>query len=143
MSFHYTLMKTHSLLRRDIMARARAELHLTSGQPKVLEALIHHEGQDQKTLAAICEIEPATLGSILLGMEKAGLIERRKKPDNRRSLYAYLTPEGKKKALGMAQIFEEEDEKALAPLSETERQVLKTALEKVCHQMKKGRSLHA
>ena len=69
MSFHYTLMKTHSLLRRDIMARARAELHLTSGQPKVLEALIHHEGQDQKTLAAICEIEPATLGSILLDLQ--------------------------------------------------------------------------
>jgi DNA-binding MarR family transcriptional regulator len=140
MSFHYTLMKTHALLRRRIMERSRKELQLTSGQPKVLEALMDHEGQDQKTLAAICEIEPATLGSILLGMEKAGLIERRKKPDNRRSLYAYLTAEGKKKALGMAQIFEEEDEKALAPLSEPERQALKTALEKIYRQMKEDKT---
>ncbi|MGN0193995.1 MAG: MarR family winged helix-turn-helix transcriptional regulator [Pseudoramibacter sp.] len=140
MSLHYTLMKTHALLRRDIMARAREELHLTSGQPKVLEALIHHEGQDQKTLASICEIEPATLGSILLGMEKAGLIERRKKPGNRRSLYAYLTEGGKQKALKMMEIFEEEDKKALASLSEAERQALKTALEKIYRHMKEDKT---
>ena len=45
-------------------------------------------------IADCCEIEPAAAGSILLRMETAGLVTRRNRPDNRRSLYVSLPPKG-------------------------------------------------
>ena len=75
-SLHYLLMKAHAMMQRCIFAEAQ-KIGLSSGQPKVLDYLYSHEGSDQKTIAAYCEIEPATLASILLRMEQKQLIERR------------------------------------------------------------------
>lgn len=66
-SLHYLLMKTHSMLSRGILSEA-AKIGLTPGQPKILEFLLAKTEADQKTIAAYCEIEPATVGSILLRM---------------------------------------------------------------------------
>lgn len=63
-SLHYLLMKTHSMLSRGILSEA-AKIGLTPGQPKILEFLLAKTEADQKTIAAYCEIEPATVGSIL------------------------------------------------------------------------------
>lgn len=76
-SLHYLLMKTHSMLSRGILSEA-AKIGLTPGQPKILEFLLAKTEADQKTIAAYCEIEPATVGSILLRMEDAGLVVRRR-----------------------------------------------------------------
>lgn len=65
-----------------------------AGQPKILEYLAEYGEHEQKDIATYREIEPATVGSILLRMETAGLIARRNRPDNRRSLYVSLTPKG-------------------------------------------------
>ena len=70
-SLHYLLMKAHTNLSRYILAQA-SSLSLTPGQPKVLDFLQKAGEADQKTIAAYCEIEPATAGSILLRMEQAG-----------------------------------------------------------------------
>ena len=83
-SLHYLLMKAHAMMQRCIFAEAQ-KIGLSSGQPKVLDYLYSHEGSDQKTIAAYCEIEPATLASILLRMEQKQLIERRQEHGNRRS----------------------------------------------------------
>lgn len=137
MDFHYIIMKTHAQLSKQIAARAQKELGLSPGQPKVLDCLIGIEGSDQKTLAAACEIEQATLGSLLLRMEKKGLIERRQLPGNRRSLFVYLTEEGREKAKRMKQIFDEEDQKALQGLHEEQRKQLLKNLESICAEMTK------
>lgn len=68
-SLHYLLMKTHTILNRQILNCA-GKAGLTAGQPKVLEFLSQHGESDQKTIASYCEIEPATVGSILLRMER-------------------------------------------------------------------------
>ena len=73
-SLHYLLMKAHTTLNRKIVAGV-GELGLTSGQPKVLDYLNRFGERDQKTIAAYCEIEPATVGSILTRMEAAGLLD--------------------------------------------------------------------
>ena len=75
-SLHYLLMKSHSLFSKRVLGEA-AKNGLTPGQPKVLEFLLEAGEADQKTIAAHCEIEPATVGSILLRMEENGLILRR------------------------------------------------------------------
>ena len=131
MHLHYLLMKTHSVLSRKISQRAQKELGLSSGQPKVLDCLLENEGSDQKTIAAICEIEQATLGSILNRMEEKGLIERRQCKGNRRSLFVYFTPYGKETAIKMKKNLDEEDTAAMEILSDNEQKSLNEALEKV------------
>lgn len=130
-SLHYLLMKSHAILNRRILAQA-AKLGLTPGQPKVLDYLLDHEGSDQKTIASYCEIEPATAGSILLGMEEAGLISREQRPGNRRSLFVYLTEKGRRTAEAMAEIFFEMEAQSARALSPEEQDTLRALLERVC-----------
>ena len=129
-SLHYLLMKSHTLLNRKILSQAM-KLGYSPGQPKVLEYLSKYEGSDQKTIAAYCEIEPATVGSILLRMENTGLIERRQAPGNRRSLYVYLTDKGRQAARDIAEVFAQADKTAEASLSPDEVMQLKMLLEKI------------
>ena len=130
-SLHYLLMKTHSIMQRCIFNEAQ-KMGLSSGQPKVLDYLYNCEGSDQKTIAAYCEIEPATLASILLRMEQKGLIERKKKDGNRRSLFVYLTEKGKAVAEQMHTIFEQYDRLASESLSIEETETVRNLLEKIC-----------
>lgn len=126
-SAHYLLMKAHTLLNQQILARAAA-LGLTAGQPKLLEYLAGHEGSDQKTISDYCEIRPSTTGSILAGMEKSGLVERRRPEGDRRSLYVYLTEKGRRAAGEMALIFDEAERRALQGLDAAETETLRRLL---------------
>ena len=130
-SLHYLLMKAHALLSRKIVAGA-AELGLTSGQPKVLDYLLRFGERDQKTIAAYCEIEPATVGSILTRMEAEGLILRRQRPGNRRSLYVSLTERGEEAARALDGVFSAAEEEAAQALSPEEVAALRAALEAFC-----------
>lgn len=133
-SLHYLLMKSHAMLSRRILAQA-GKLGLTSGQPKVLDFLWKYQEADQKTIAAYCEIEPATVGSILLRMENNGLIVRRQKDGNRRSLYVSLTPAGRETAAKLMDIFDSEESSAAAGLTPEEQATLNQLLAKLCDTM--------
>ena len=130
-SLHYLLMKAHTRMHRQIRARA-AELKLTSGQPKILEYLLQFGESNQKAIADYCEIEQATVGSILMRMEATGLITRTQHQGNRRSLYVTLTTEGRAAAEEMEQIFIHEEEKVCANLTMEEQMQLRQLLEKLC-----------
>jgi DNA-binding MarR family transcriptional regulator len=130
-SLHYLLMKTHSMMQRCIVSEAQ-KIGLTSGQPKILDYLYDHEGSDQKTIAAYCEIEPATLVSILLRMEQKGLIERRQENGNRRSLFVYLTEKGRTAANKLHDIFASYDNMATVSMNDDETEKLKELLTNIC-----------
>ena len=129
-SLHYLLMKSHLMLSKKILAEA-AKIGLTAGQPKVLDFLRVHEEEKKKTIASYCEIEQATAGSILLRMEKAGLIVRRQHEGNRRSLFVSLTDKGKEAARQTELIFRQAEEPVAAVLTEEEQEMLKELLIKV------------
>ncbi len=129
-SLHYILMKTHMNMHRNLSCRAAA-IGLTSGKPKILECLADCGEANQKSIARYCEIEQATVGTILLGMESEGLVTRRQKDGNRRSLYVSLTPKGKQAAAAMDNIFRAADAEAVKYLTAEEEAQLKTLLEKV------------
>lgn len=129
-SLHYLLMKAHVNLNRWILNEA-AELGLSPGQPKVLEYLMEWGESNQKTIADYCEIEQATVGSILTRMERDGLIVRTQREGNRRSLYVSLTPKGREMGERMAEVSRRADALAAAGLSEEERTLLPVLLEKV------------
>ncbi len=137
-SLHYSLMKAHTMLNRRILSLAQL-IGLTPGQPKILEYLYSHEGVDQKTIAKHCEIEQATVGSILLRMEQAALVERRQILGNRRSLFVFLTDKGKQAAQAMEKIFAESEQAACHNLTAAETAQLERLLEKVCRSLLKER----
>ena len=126
-SFHHILMKAYFAMHKSVMAEAQ-KIGLTSGQPKILELLYERDGVEQKTIAAHCEIEPATVGNLLGRMESAGLIERRRLGGNRRSLYVYLTDAGRDAAARMEEIFAAAEKRALEGVTDVERAELRKML---------------
>lgn len=133
--FHHLLMKAHTAMHKRIMTGA-ADFKLTAGQPKILEFLSVTGVADQKTIAQHCEIEPATVGSILLRMEEAGLITRSREEGNRRSLFVKLTESGKAAAENTKKLFKEGEEAALVGIDEEQRQLFCQLLDKVYHNLK-------
>ena len=128
-SLHYLLMKTHGALSRRIVASLH-EIGLTSGQPKVLDFLAKHQEADQKTIAAYCEIEQTTVGSILSRMEQGGLVIRRQRSGAPRSRYVSLTHRGEQAAQQVEELFTRAEAPILQALSEEEVTQLKLLLSK-------------
>ena len=67
-TFHYLLMANQAAFRREVFQRLKGS-GLTSGQPKILDYLGDHDGASQKEIAKGCHIEPASLTTVLHGME--------------------------------------------------------------------------
>lgn len=93
-TLHYLLMANHMTFQKQLFANVRG-LGLSAGQPKVLDYLQDHDGSSQKEIAKGCHIEPATLTSLLAGMEKKDLITRSMKEGDRRTLYVHMTKKGR------------------------------------------------
>lgn len=134
---HYLLMKSHALFSRRVLSEI-SKIGLSSGQPKILDFLLQYGEADQKTIAAYCEIEQATVGSILLRMENTGLVLRRQKNGNRRSLYVSLTKAGREKAEKLMDIFREIEADATTGLSVQETETLNQLLSKICFDLQKN-----
>lgn len=122
-SLHYLLMSDHLLFQKTLFTGMK-DTGLTPGQPKVLDYLLSHNGVVQKEIAEACHIEPATLTSVLFGMETGGLIERKNLNGNRRSLYVYLNDKGRKFAEQVREKFGVIEEKALSGFCENEKEQL-------------------
>lgn len=86
---------------------------------------------NQKAIAEYCEIEPATVGSILTRMERDGLVRRSQREGNRRSLYVALTPRGERMGEVMEDVFRRADTLACAQLTPGQQEQLRTLLEAV------------
>lgn len=120
-SLHHLLMTDHTAFHKRIFSALKKE-GLTSGQPKVLEYLSEHDGAVQKDIAAACRIEPATMTSLLCGMEKKELITRCA-PD-RRSLCVYLTDKGKSLIPLIKEEFSSIEDTATSGFSDKEKEML-------------------
>ena len=138
-SIHHLWMKTYLQMKRLVTAQAMP-LGLSPGQPKILEFLAKYGEHEQKDIASYCEIEPATVGNILTRMEAAGLIVRRNRPNNRRSLYVSLTERGEEMARMVGEIFASAEAQITSALTEEERETLFQLLTK-CLQSEKGTCL--
>lgn len=120
LSFHYMLMTSHLALQKKLMTALRPD-GLTVGQPKVLDYLIEHNGANQKEIAQACHIEPASLTSILNGMEEKNMIERKMLHGNRRSLHIFVTPKGRQLQKSISEAFHTLEDTAFDGLSEDDR----------------------
>jgi DNA-binding MarR family transcriptional regulator len=79
------------LLRRNLDRRLQA-LGLTQAQWRAIARLAREEGMTQVDLAESLETQPITVTRLVDRMEKAGWVERRPHPHDRRAVRLFLTP---------------------------------------------------
>src|ERR1700759_2510515 len=71
-------------LRTRFAQKARATHAMTRAQWIILSRLDRQPGMSQNELAAICEVEPTTVGRLIDRLEESGMVERRADPHDRR-----------------------------------------------------------
>ena len=129
-SYHYLSMAVHAMIQKQLMEKVK-EIGLTSGQPKVLDYLIDHDGASQKEIAKACLIEAGSLTSILNRMEEKELVERKIVNGNRRTFCIFLTDQGKKQAKAVKKIFEDLEKEWFEHFDEQEKEQFLKGMEKM------------
>jgi MarR family transcriptional regulator for hemolysin len=82
------------MVRTRFDQRARA-FGMTRAQWLILARLNRQPGLSQNEMAAICEVEPITVGRLIDRLEARGLVERRADPADRRVRRLHLLPAAK------------------------------------------------
>ena len=94
-SFDRDLMILLHDVARTLRTRAdrAARTHgMTRAQWIILARLARQPGLSQNEMAAICEVEPITIGRLVDRLEARGLVERRADPHDRRVRRLHLLP---------------------------------------------------
>lgn len=136
-SLHYYIMAVYCRFQKLLFSRIKGT-GLTLGQPRIMDYLAEHDGAVQKDIARNCHIEPASLSSILGGMEKKGIVTRKMKDGNRRSLHVFLTDRGKELYAQLDQAFKQAENQALQGFTSEEKEAFHSYLERVYNNMKEG-----
>jgi MarR family transcriptional regulator, lower aerobic nicotinate degradation pathway regulator len=89
------------------------------------------DGPSQQQLGAALGLDPSGLISALDELEAAGLLERRRAPDDRRRHALFLTRAGQAKLATARDASRKRGHELIAPLSEAEAQTLHDLLERV------------
>ena len=79
------------LMRKHFDRRA-VRFNLTRAQWRALKRVSYSEGMSQSELAEVLEMEPIAIGRVIDRLQKAGFVERRADPADRRAWRLYLTP---------------------------------------------------
>ena len=107
------------------------ERELTHEQAFVLGYLTKNPGAIQRDIAQISRTSAASVSSLLQGLERRGLVERRTEDGNERSKRVYATPAGAELIAGFEAAMGAADETILAPLNQAERDALHALLVKI------------
>jgi DNA-binding MarR family transcriptional regulator len=140
LTFHYLLLASQAMVQKELLEQL-SDTPLSMGQPKVLDFLKDHDGANQTEIAKGCHIEPPTLSLILRRMEEGGLIERRSEPNNRRTLYVYLTEKGGYYQNQVADVFSGIEEEIFRDFTEAEKARFMDSYAKIYRNLMRKRGL--
>ena len=104
---------------------------LSFEQSFVLGYLVQNPGAIQRDIAEITRTSAASVSSLLQGLERRGLVERRTENGDERRKRVYVTPAGAELIAGFDAAMAAADETILAPLDPTERATLQHLLHKI------------
>ncbi len=108
-----------------------SRFNVTPVQGSVLIFLAEEDQTPSAHLGNRAQLDSATLTGILDRLEVTGLVERRKNPDDRRSILICLTPEGKRIAEDIRSTAEDANQAFFSNLSNEERQIFQLLLRKI------------
>lgn len=107
------------------------ERDLSHEQAFVLGYLVQNPGAIQRDIAEVSRTSAASVSSLLQGLERRGLVERRTQSGDERRKRVFATPAGTELIAGFDVAMAEADETILAPLSPEERATLLALLTKI------------
>jgi MarR family transcriptional regulator, repressor for mepA len=108
---------------------------LSQQQAFALGFLAQNPGAIQRDIAQLTRTTPASVSSLLQGLEARGLVERRTEQGNERSKQVYATATGAELVAGFDVAMEAAGETILAPLDADERETLHALLTKITSQL--------
>ncbi len=104
---------------------------LTHEQGFVLGYLVQNPGAIQRDIARVSRTSASSVSSLLQGLERRGLVERRTEDGDERSKRVYATPAGSDLIAGFDTAMAAADDTILAPLTRAERATLHALLTKI------------
>jgi DNA-binding MarR family transcriptional regulator len=107
------------------------ERDLSHEQSFVLGYLVQNPGAIQRDIADVSRTSAASVSSMLQGLERRGLIERRTEAGNERSKRVYATSAGADLISGFEEAMFAAGDSILAPLDANERDTLHALLTKI------------
>jgi MarR family transcriptional repressor of mepA len=107
------------------------ERELSHAQSFVLGYLAQNPGSIQRDLAEVSRTSAASVSSLLQGLERRGLVERRSDEGNERVKRVYATPAGIELIDGFGAAMTAADDEILEPLTPHERSTLHALLSKI------------
>lgn len=118
------------LFRKRFNVAAR-QLGVTGAQWRMLAAIRRAPGINQTAIAAWLEVEAITAGRMIDRLEKAGMVERRADPADRRTWHLFLTRQADCQMDDLSDFAKLVFDEALAGFSDSEHQTLLALLERV------------
>jgi DNA-binding MarR family transcriptional regulator len=107
------------------------ERELSREQSFALGFLVQNPGAIQRDIAAMTRTSAASVSSLLQGLERRGLVERRTEDGDERSKRVYATQAGAQLISGFESAMASANETILAPLNHAERDQLHALLSKI------------
>ena len=104
---------------------------LTHEQGFALGFLAQNPGAIQRDIAQLTRTSAASVSSLLQGLERRGLVERRTEGGDERKKRVFATPAGSELIEGFDEAMATAEESILAPLGESERAALHALLSKI------------
>ncbi|MFF4651726.1 MarR family winged helix-turn-helix transcriptional regulator [Streptomyces sp. NPDC001380] len=114
-----------------LFARRLEELGLTPAQAGLLRLLAAAPGRSQKEIAADLGMPPSRFVPFADELDRRGLIERRRDPEDRRRHAVHLTPDGRDLLDRLARAGREHERQLCRGLSDGEREQLLGLLDRV------------
>ena len=111
-------------------------LGIVPGQFPVLLELWDEDGLTQKVLVERLDVEQATMANTLTRMERDGLIRRTRHPEDRRAQQVWLTDRAKALHAPAIRAAMDQNQAALAGLSDQERETFIRLMRRVMATMK-------
>jgi MarR family transcriptional repressor of mepA len=111
------------------------ERDLSREQSFALGFLAQNPGAIQRDIAQMTRTSAASVSSLLQGLERRGLVERRTEEGDERSKRVYATAAGSTLIAGFEEAMLAAGESILAPLDEDERATLHALLTKITAQL--------
>lgn len=117
-----------------------AELDFTRPEAGLLRVIALQPGLSQQAVADLLGTPPSRLVALVDGLEKRGLLDRRRDPADRRHYALHLTAEGEQIMQKLAAASIAHEQSVIAPLSAIERRQLNRLLKKLAagHQLRPG-----
>jgi DNA-binding MarR family transcriptional regulator len=107
---------------------ALAPLGLDGREFAVLSVLVDEGPRSQQRLSQRMRVDRTTMVALVDGLERKGLVERRRQPEDRRAYEIHVLPAGRRTQARARRLVEAAEDDLLAPLSEGDRRLLRELL---------------